>query len=76
MLAGSRAKFAQNAGAARQLRATAPVMLVEANSRDWIWGSGIALDQPGVSDPAQWKGSNLLGRILTQVRLEMGEGGS
>ncbi|WP_226635674.1 NADAR family protein [Brevundimonas poindexterae] len=65
---GNLAKFSQNEGAGRQLKATAPAMLVEANPRDWNWGNGLALDDPGNHDPGAWKGRNLLGRVLTLVR--------
>jgi ribA/ribD-fused uncharacterized protein len=68
---GNRAKFTQNEGAARQLRATSPAMLVEANPRDWIWGVGLQIDDPGAVSPQAWKGTNLLGRILTRVRDEL-----
>ena len=68
---GNLAKFAQNPGAARQLAVTAPAMLVEANPRDWIWGVGLALDDPQVREPSAWKGTNLLGRVLTLVRAEL-----
>jgi ribA/ribD-fused uncharacterized protein len=68
---GNLAKFRQNAGAARQLEATGSAMLVEANPRDWIWGVGLAIDDPSVHAPSQWKGSNLLGRVLTRVRSEL-----
>jgi ribA/ribD-fused uncharacterized protein len=70
---GNRAKFAMNAGAGRQLRATEAAMLVEANPRDWIWGVGLSMNDPRVLDPASWHGSNLLGRILTLVRQELGD---
>ena len=70
VLEGNRAKFAQNAGAARRLRATGDAMLVEANPRDWIWGVGLPATDPGVLDPERWRGTNLLGRILTLVRQE------
>ncbi len=62
------AKFSQNDGAARQLRNTAPTMLVEANPRDWNWGNGLQIDDPANHDPDQWRGANLLGRVLTSVR--------
>ncbi|MEM9085673.1 MAG: NADAR family protein [Pseudomonadota bacterium] len=62
------AKFAQNAGAARQLLNTTPAMLVEANPRDWNWGNGLALDDARNHDPNAWRGANLLGRTLTCVR--------
>ena len=65
---GNVEKFSQNAGARRHLIATAGAMLVEANPRDWIWGCGLAEDDPGISTPTAWRGENLLGRILTLVR--------
>lgn len=68
---GNLAKFTQNAGAARQLKATGRAMLVEANPRDWIWGVGLAIDDPSVQSPSEWRGGNLLGRILTKVRSEL-----
>jgi ribA/ribD-fused uncharacterized protein len=68
---GNLAKFSQNAGAARQLKATGIAMLVEANPRDWIWGVGLAIGDPSVHSPSEWKGGNLLGRILTKVRSEL-----
>jgi len=69
---GNLCKFQQNSGAGRQLKATAPAMLVEANPRDWIWGVGLAVDDERVLDPAEWRGENLLGRILTKVRSDLG----
>jgi ribA/ribD-fused uncharacterized protein len=68
---GNLAKFQQNGGAARQLAGTGSALLVEANPRDWIWGAGLAADDPAFGDPAQWRGTNLLGRILTKVRDEI-----
>lgn len=65
---GNRAKFEQNDGALRQLKATDGKMLVEANPRDWIWGTGLAIDDPRLHHPAEWRGTNLLGRVLTKVR--------
>ncbi|MEL7216796.1 MAG: NADAR family protein [Pseudomonadota bacterium] len=68
VMTANTAKFAQNAGAARQLRNTAPAMLVEANPRDWNWGNGLQIDDPANQNPKQWRGTNFLGRILTLVR--------
>ncbi|ATQ45031.1 NADAR family protein [Caulobacter mirabilis] len=68
---GSLAKFGQNDGALRQLLATGDAMLVEANPRDWIWGVGLSADDPAAQSPAAWKGSNLLGRILTDVKTRL-----
>ncbi|WP_165184334.1 NADAR family protein [Caulobacter soli] len=69
---GNLAKFSQNPGAGRQLKATGETMLVEANPRDWIWGVGLAMDDKSVHSPSEWKGGNLLGRVLTKVRSEIG----
>ena len=68
VLRGNVEKFAQNAGARRQLKATAPSMLVEANPRDWIWGCGLSADDPAIQRPNDWSGENFLGRVLTKVR--------
>ncbi|MEP1422811.1 MAG: NADAR family protein [Erythrobacter sp.] len=64
----NRAKFAQNRGAMRQLKNTTPAMLVEANPRDWNWGNGLHIDDPANQKPKEWKGTNLLGRVLTLIR--------
>jgi ribA/ribD-fused uncharacterized protein len=71
---GNRAKFQQNDGAMRQLRATVPAMLVEANPRDWVWGVGWSIDDPRSIDPGAWRGQNLLGRVLTFVRDDLDRG--
>ncbi len=68
---GSLAKFSQNQGALRQLKSTSPAMLVEANPRDWVWGVGLSADNPAVNKPGDWRGENLLGRILTKVRRDL-----
>ena len=68
---GNRAKFEQNAGALRQLKSTGDAMLVEANPRDWIWGVGLSIDDPRVHRPDEWRGTTLLGRVLTRVRADL-----
>lgn len=68
---GNLAKFGQNEGARRQLLGTAPAMLVEANPRDWVWGAGLSESDAGIGRPSEWRGTNLLGRILTLVRQEL-----
>lgn len=35
---------------------------------DWIWGAGLAADDPRVLNPAEWPGINLLGFALMKVR--------
>lgn len=41
---------------------------VEASPYDKIWGIGLDMDDPRSHDPAQWKGQNLLGKCLDEVR--------
>ena len=72
--AGTRAKFGQNAGIARKLVATGSATLDEANPKDFIWGVGLSEDDPDIQDPAKWRGQNLLGQILMQVRAELRAG--
>jgi ribA/ribD-fused uncharacterized protein len=71
VLAGNRAKFTQNAELRELLLATAPTTLVEASPYDKIWGIGLAASDPRAQDPAQWRGANLLGKILTKLREEL-----
>lgn len=69
--AGNRAKFTQNPDLLAQLLATAGTTLVEASPYDKIWGIGLDAKDPRASDPAQWKGQNLLGKLLTELRDEL-----
>lgn len=71
VLAGNRAKFTQNAELKELLLATKGTELVEASPYDKIWGIGLAASDPRAQDPSQWRGQNLLGRILTQLREEL-----
>ncbi|SEQ87616.1 hypothetical protein SAMN05216481_11865 [Streptomyces radiopugnans] len=43
-------------------------MLVEASPLDRIWGIGLAADDERASDPARWRGLNLLGFALMAAR--------
>jgi hypothetical protein len=70
VMAGNRAKFTQNAEL-RELLLAAKGTLVEASPYDKIWGIGLAASDPRAQDPSQWKGQNLLGKILTALRDEL-----
>ena len=62
------AKFSANSGFADWLVATAPKVIVEASLWDRIWGIGMVASAPGARDPKAWKGQNLLGFALMEVR--------
>lgn len=71
VLAGNRAKFTQNEDLRAQLLATKGTTLVEASPYDRIWGIGLGAKDPRAQDPKTWRGQNLLGKILTQLRDEL-----
>ena len=62
------AKFSQNAELRDFLKATEGKVLVEASPWDRVWGIGLRDTSPEASDPRQWKGANLLGFVLMDVR--------
>jgi ribA/ribD-fused uncharacterized protein len=68
---GSRAKFTQNPALRQALLDTAGTELVEASPFDRIWGIGLSATDARAEDPSQWRGQNLLGKILTRVRDEL-----
>jgi predicted NAD-dependent protein-ADP-ribosyltransferase YbiA (DUF1768 family) len=35
---------------------------------DSVWGIGLATDEPSIENPLQWRGENLLGYALMEVR--------
>jgi hypothetical protein len=71
MLAATRAKFAQNSHLRQRLLETHPRRLAEASPFDKVWGIGLAPDNPLAQYPQNWKGENLLGQVLEQVRGEL-----
>ena len=62
------ARFSQNPEQLALLFATRGTTLVEASPHDLVWGIGLAANDPRASDRTQWRGLNLLGQALTQVR--------
>ena len=64
-------KFSQHADLKAYLLTTGDLVIVEASPVDNIWGIGMAKDNPDVQNPAKWKGENLLGFALMEVRDEL-----
>jgi len=65
---GNLAKFKQNKNLEHILLGTVGTILVEASPFDRKWGIGLAKTNPNVFDRSKWKGDNLLGKVLTEVR--------
>ena len=68
VVAGSEAKFGQHPELLGYLLGTSGRVLVEASPLDRIWGIGLGRDDPRAADPHRWRGSNLLGFALMDVR--------
>lgn len=68
VVAGNVAKFCQHRLLGDFLVNTGRRILVEASPVDRIWGIGLTRDHPAAADPGQWRGLNLLGFALMQVR--------
>ncbi len=68
---GNRAKFGQLHLMNEQLRLTGDKILVEASPHDRRWGIGMAEHEKGIEDPSNWRGENLLGKAIMQVRDEL-----
>ncbi|GIF00275.1 NADAR family protein [Paractinoplanes rishiriensis] len=66
----SRQKFGQNPDLRTWLLGTANRVLVEASPTDRVWGIGLAASDERATDPARWRGLNLLGFALMQARSE------
>ncbi|KAL5004439.1 hypothetical protein ScPMuIL_017895 [Solemya velum] len=68
---GNIAKFSSNNRLKQRLYDTCPKILVEASPYDTIWGIGLKEDDPAAWQKDTWRGQNLLGQVLTDVRDEM-----
>ena len=68
---GVKAKFAQNEEILNILLGTGNAILAECSPYDKKWGIGINLNNSDCRVIAKWRGKNLLGRILMEVREEL-----
>ena len=71
VLLGNWHKFSQNRELREFLLSTGDSVLVEASPYDAIWGIRLAASSPEAQDPMKWRGQNLLGFALMEVRDEL-----
>ncbi len=69
---GNFEKFRQNPPLGEFLLSTGNAVIVEASPVDRIWGIGLAADNERATNPLQWRGENLLGFALMEVRDRLG----
>ena len=65
---GNYHKFNQNPDLKAFLLNTQNRILVEASPVDAIWGIGMAADHDSIKNPLKWRGKNLLGFALMNIR--------
>lgn len=65
---GNLAKFSQDEELKEFLLSTEDKIIVEASPYDYIWGIGMAANDENITNPKEWKGENLLGFVLMEVR--------
>lgn len=63
-------KFSQNPDLYKQLMETGDTELVEASPKDKVWGIGLEETHPDAENKLKWRGRNLLGQVLTELREE------
>ena len=63
-------KYTQNHHLGKLLKQTGTKMLVEASQYDTVWGIGMSVEEANrtVTSTKQFKGQNLLGQVLMEVR--------
>ncbi len=71
VLNGNWKKFSQNRELREFLLSTGDSVLVEASPYDRIWGIQLSADAPEAQNPFHWRGENLLGFALMEVRDEL-----
>jgi len=61
-------KFSQHNDLKKRLIATNQKFLVEASPYDLIWGVGLSANNDLILNEKNWRGKNLLGKILMKIR--------
>ncbi|CAD7704672.1 unnamed protein product [Ostreobium quekettii] len=73
---GTRLKFSQNEELMNILLSTGDLAIAEAAPNDRVWGIGLGPEKAlATTSRSEWRGSNLLGKALVQVRDELKEEG-
>lgn len=62
------AKFTSDPGLKQELIDTGDREIVEASPTDKIWGIGLGLRDPNLTDKSKWQGTNWLGECIMNVR--------
>ena len=70
MKEANRLKYSQNPDLLKELISFGDRTIVEASPRDHIWGIGLGEDDPGLENEQNWRGQNLLGKVLTELAKE------
>jgi ribA/ribD-fused uncharacterized protein len=65
---GVLAKFSQNESLKKNLQQTGSKTIAEAATYDTVWSCGLHVTDPDTQDQSKWKGENLLGQALMEVR--------
>ena len=68
MYRGCLMKFEQNPELAEFLINQTEPLIAEASPYDSYWGIGLGIFHPSAGQPEQWRGSNVLGEVLMEVR--------
>lgn len=68
---GNYLKFAQHQDLRLRLIETEEKILVEASPTDLVWGVGYEAQNDQILNPINWRGKNLLGKVLMSVRSAM-----
>lgn len=71
---GSLRKFSSTPALQAFLLSTGDAILVEASPVDRIWGIGLPAESPDATEPAAWRGLNLLGFALMDARSRLAAG--
>lgn len=71
MVWANRGKYMQNQDLGDKLVELMGYRMVEASPYDKVWGVGLRQDDPMIGNPAFWRGTNLAGRSLDQVAVDV-----